>query len=56
MGLLVLATTHRLAIDAQRKPRVGVAHLVHDDPGVLPDRVEDARKCPAQGVRRESLV
>ncbi len=33
--LLILPTPHRLAVDTQSERRVGVAHLVHDDAGVL---------------------
>lgn len=46
--LLPLVATHRLPVDPQRKSRIGVAHLVHHDPRVLSEGVEQARECTAE--------
>jgi hypothetical protein len=48
---LVAVAAHRLAVDPQREAGIGVAHLVHDDAGILAERVQDRRECTAQRVR-----
>jgi hypothetical protein len=53
LGDLVLVATHRLSIDLECEPRIGVTHLSDHDGRALPERVQQRAGRASEAVSRE---